>query len=103
MYTLRVAIRQRVPGEARNAIAAVFGLVQVFIGRPEYQEAWMRWWYRGRARILSGFVGEICERVRDRRPQILDVGCGTGKQLAANRRHLSLERSRPRRARSWLP
>ena len=35
MYNVRVSIRQRVPGEARNAIAAVFGSVaeceQVFV------------------------------------------------------------------------
>jgi 3-polyprenyl-4-hydroxybenzoate decarboxylase len=39
MYTLRVAIRQRVPGEARNAIAACFGAItnvkHVFVVDPD--------------------------------------------------------------------
>lgn len=39
------------------------------------------WWYRGRRRILSSFVGTICEKVTDRRAQILDVGCGTGGNM----------------------
>lgn len=39
------------------------------------------WWHTGRRRILAGFVEEICSRVTDRRPRILDVGCGTGANL----------------------
>ncbi len=39
------------------------------------------WWYTGRRKILSGFVEEICRQVTDRRPRILDVGCGTGASL----------------------
>lgn len=39
------------------------------------------WWYIGRRRIIEGFVKEICGRVTDRRPRILDVGCGTGANL----------------------
>src|ERR1044071_2175485 len=39
------------------------------------------WWHIGRRRILSGFVEEICRKVTDRRPRILDVGCGTGANL----------------------
>lgn len=39
------------------------------------------WWYTGRRKILSGFVEEICRNVTDRRPRILDVGCGTGANL----------------------
>ena len=39
------------------------------------------WWYTGRRKILSGFVEEICRQVTDRRPRILDVGCGTGANL----------------------
>ena len=39
MYTLRIAIRQRVPGEARNAIAAAFGCLanvkHVFVVDPD--------------------------------------------------------------------
>jgi len=39
------------------------------------------WWYRGRRRILSYFIGQVCDHVKGRRPQILDVGCGTGANL----------------------
>jgi SAM-dependent methyltransferase len=39
------------------------------------------WWYIGRRRIIAGFVEQICRQVTDRRPRILDVGCGTGANL----------------------
>lgn len=39
------------------------------------------WWHTGRRKILAGFVEEICREVTDRRPRILDVGCGTGANL----------------------
>lgn len=39
------------------------------------------WWYTGRRKILTSFVKDICRRVTDRRPRILDVGCGTGANL----------------------
>ena len=39
------------------------------------------WWYTGRRKILEDFVADICRRVTDRRPRILDVGCGTGANL----------------------
>jgi SAM-dependent methyltransferase len=39
------------------------------------------WWYTGRRKILTSFVEDICRRVKDRRPRILDVGCGTGANL----------------------
>lgn len=39
------------------------------------------WWYIGRRKILAKFVEDICRRVTDRRPRILDVGCGTGANL----------------------
>ncbi|HET6973536.1 MAG TPA: methyltransferase domain-containing protein [Pyrinomonadaceae bacterium] len=39
------------------------------------------WWYTGRRKILTRFVEDICHRVTDRRPRILDVGCGTGANL----------------------
>jgi 2,5-furandicarboxylate decarboxylase 1 len=50
MFTLRVAIRQRVPGEARNAIAACFGAItnvkNVFVVDPDidiFSDAEMDW------------------------------------------------------------
>lgn len=39
------------------------------------------WWHIGRRRIIASFVEEICRQVNDRRPRILDVGCGTGANL----------------------
>jgi SAM-dependent methyltransferase len=39
------------------------------------------WWYTGRRKILTSFVEDICHRLTDRRPRILDVGCGTGANL----------------------
>jgi UbiD family decarboxylase len=50
MYTLRIAMRQRVPGEARNAIAAAFGCLanvkHVFVVDPDidiYSDEQMDW------------------------------------------------------------
>ena len=39
------------------------------------------WWYTGRRKILTSFVADICGRITDRRPRLLDVGCGTGANL----------------------
>jgi SAM-dependent methyltransferase len=39
------------------------------------------WWYRGRRRILEQFIAEIRSKLGTPRPQILDVGCGTGANL----------------------
>lgn len=39
------------------------------------------WWHIGRRKIIASFVQEICRGVTDRRPRILDVGCGTGANL----------------------
>ena len=39
------------------------------------------WWYTGRRKILADFVEKICRQGTDRRPRILDVGCGTGANL----------------------
>jgi SAM-dependent methyltransferase len=46
-----------------------------------FQVEQSHWWHVGRRRILAGFVEEICRSVTDRRPRILDVGCGTGANL----------------------
>ena len=39
------------------------------------------WWYIGRRKIIANFVADTCRPVTDRRPRILDVGCGTGANL----------------------
>ena len=39
------------------------------------------WWHTGRREILASFVEDLCRQVTDRRPRILDVGCGTGANL----------------------
>src|SRR5690348_12296913 len=39
------------------------------------------WWHIGRRRIISSFVQQICREIKDHRPAILDVGCGTGANL----------------------
>lgn len=46
-----------------------------------YEVEQSHWWYIGRRRIIAGFVEQICREVTDRRPRILDVGCGTGANL----------------------
>jgi SAM-dependent methyltransferase len=46
-----------------------------------YQVEESHWWYIGRRRIIAGFVEQICRGIKDRRPHILDVGCGTGANL----------------------
>ena len=46
-----------------------------------YEVEEKHWWHIGRRRIIASFVREICAQVSDRRPRILDVGCGTGANL----------------------
>jgi SAM-dependent methyltransferase len=46
-----------------------------------YEVEQSHWWFIGRRRIVAGFVEEICRKLTDRRPRILDVGCGTGANL----------------------
>ena len=49
------------------------------------------WWYVGRRRIIAGFVEEICRDIKERRPRILDVGCGTGANLELLARYGDVE------------
>jgi SAM-dependent methyltransferase len=46
-----------------------------------YEVEQSHWWHVGRRRIIAEFVEEICGRVTNRPPRILDVGCGTGANL----------------------
>ncbi len=46
-----------------------------------YEVEQSHWWFIGRRRIVAGFVEEICRKITDRTPRILDVGCGTGANL----------------------
>jgi len=39
------------------------------------------WWFAGRRRIIEVFVEKACRDIGELRPQILDVGCGTGANL----------------------
>jgi SAM-dependent methyltransferase len=39
------------------------------------------WWFAGRRRIIAEFVGRVCREMKEPRPRILDVGCGTGANL----------------------
>ena len=39
------------------------------------------WWFRGRRKIIAGFVEQICRHLGTGKPRILDVGCGTGANL----------------------
>ncbi len=40
------------------------------------------WWFVGRRRIIESFLRDICAKLDAPHPQILDVGCGNGAQLA---------------------
>jgi SAM-dependent methyltransferase len=46
-----------------------------------YEVEGTHWWFAGRRRIISSFVEEICRKLDEGRPRILDVGCGTGANL----------------------
>ena len=39
------------------------------------------WWFVGRRRILKSFVARIVAGLKTTKPQILDIGCGTGANL----------------------
>jgi SAM-dependent methyltransferase len=46
-----------------------------------YEVEGTHWWFAGRRRIIRSFVEEICRSMKESRPRILDVGCGTGANL----------------------
>jgi SAM-dependent methyltransferase len=46
-----------------------------------YRVEQSHWWYVGRRRIIATFVEAISREIKDRRPRLLDVGCGTGANL----------------------
>ena len=46
-----------------------------------YQVEERHWWFVGRRRILKSFVARIAAALGKERPQILDIGCGTGANL----------------------
>jgi SAM-dependent methyltransferase len=46
-----------------------------------YQIEGSHWWFTGRRRILGSFLQKICQGLNTDRPNILDVGCGTGANL----------------------
>ncbi len=46
-----------------------------------YEMEESHWWFAGRRRIIASFVEQICRDIKNRRPRILDVGCGTGANL----------------------
>src|SRR5437867_2654960 len=46
-----------------------------------YRVEGRHWWFVGRRRIITSFVSQICDELKDDRPRILDVGCGTGANL----------------------
>jgi len=45
-----------------------------------YQVEGSHWWFAGRRRIIESFLKPLCARMKSR-PEILDVGCGTGANL----------------------
>jgi SAM-dependent methyltransferase len=48
-----------------------------------YEVEGTHWWFAGRRRILESFLERIVAglELKDRKPRILDVGCGTGANL----------------------
>lgn len=46
-----------------------------------YEVEGKHWWFAGRRRIIAEFVGRVCREMKEPRPKILDVGCGTGANL----------------------
>jgi SAM-dependent methyltransferase len=46
-----------------------------------YQLEGSHWWFVGRRRIIAGFMKRVVSSLKLDRPEILDVGCGTGANL----------------------
>jgi SAM-dependent methyltransferase len=46
-----------------------------------YEVEGKHWWFAGRRRIIAEFVRRVCRELKEPRPRILDVGCGTGANL----------------------
>lgn len=46
-----------------------------------YKVEGSHWWFAGRRAILESFLRQIVEKLKVAKPQILDVGCGTGANL----------------------
>lgn len=46
-----------------------------------YEVEGKHWWFVGRRRIIAEFVEEVCRAIGKTRPEILDIGCGTGANL----------------------
>lgn len=46
-----------------------------------YEVEESHWWFVGRRRILKSFVARILADLQKTKPQILDIGCGTGANL----------------------
>ena len=124
MYTLRVALRQRVPGEARNAIAACFGALtnvkHVFVVDPDidiFSDEQMDWAFATRFQadrdlvVMDGHAhgadrpvadGQPRRRQGRLRPDLADRRRRAARNArtgaaALRRQALPLDRSRARR------
>ena len=84
MVGLERSIRNEMPVEAAKLTARDEQLPREMMRhtyRILYDVEETHWWHRGRRRIIESFVKEICRSFKDRKPRILDVGCGTGGNL----------------------
>jgi SAM-dependent methyltransferase len=64
------SLKSRLPQQMREDAYAIM-----------YEVEESHWWFAGRRRIIESFVAEICRKLENKRPHILDVGCGTGANL----------------------
>jgi UbiD family decarboxylase len=109
VYNVRIAIRQRVPGEARNAIAAVFGSLanakNVFVVDPDidiFSDEQMEWAFATRFQPDRDFVCASGFRTIPLDPSLDETGLGSkgGYDLtmpAGARRSLEAEIPQPPR------